>query len=51
MDAMVRAELIDLMARILMEVFQAEGGNVDDRAAYTVPRSGRSTWLAEPSST
>jgi hypothetical protein len=32
MDAMVRAELIDLMARILVEVFQAEGGNVDDRA-------------------
>jgi len=32
MDAMVRADLIDLMARILMEVFQAEGGNVDDRA-------------------
>jgi hypothetical protein len=32
MDAMVRADLIDLMARVLMEVFQAEGGNVDDRA-------------------
>jgi hypothetical protein len=32
MDAMMRADLIDLMARILMEVFQAEGGNVDDRA-------------------
>jgi hypothetical protein len=32
MDAMVRADLIDLMARILMEVFQAEGGNVDDRS-------------------
>jgi hypothetical protein len=31
MDAMVRADLIDLMARILMEVFQPEGGNVDDR--------------------
>ena len=26
MDAMVRADLIDLMARVLMEVFQAEGG-------------------------
>jgi len=26
MDAMMRADLIDLMARILMEVFQAEGG-------------------------
>jgi hypothetical protein len=24
MDAMVRADLIDLMARVLMEVFQAE---------------------------
>jgi hypothetical protein len=32
MDAMVRADLIDLMARILVAVFQAEGGNVDDRA-------------------
>jgi hypothetical protein len=32
MDAMMRADLIDLMARILMEVFQAEGGNIDDRA-------------------
>jgi hypothetical protein len=32
MDAMVRADLVDLMARILMVVFQAEGGNVDDRA-------------------
>jgi hypothetical protein len=31
MDAMVRADLIDLMARILMEVFQAAVGNVDDR--------------------
>jgi hypothetical protein len=31
MDAMVRADLIDLMARVLMEVFQAEGENVDDR--------------------
>jgi hypothetical protein len=32
MDAMVRADLIDLMARILVVVFEAEGGNVDDRA-------------------
>jgi hypothetical protein len=32
MDAMVRADLIGLMARILVEVFQPGGGNVDDRA-------------------
>ena len=27
MDAKARADLIDLMARILVAVFQAEGGN------------------------
>ena len=31
MDAKARADLIDLMARILVVVFQVEGGNVDDR--------------------
>jgi hypothetical protein len=31
MDAAARADLIDLMARILVVVFQAEGGRVDDR--------------------
>jgi hypothetical protein len=31
MDAKARADLIDLMARILVAVFQAEGGKVDDR--------------------
>jgi hypothetical protein len=31
MDAMARADLIDLMARILVAVFQTEGGRVDDR--------------------
>ena len=31
MDAKARAELIDLMARMLVVVFQAEGGKVDDR--------------------
>jgi hypothetical protein len=31
MDARARADLIDLMARILVVVFQAEGGSVDDR--------------------
>jgi hypothetical protein len=30
MDAKARADLIDLMARILVAVFQAEGGKVDD---------------------
>jgi hypothetical protein len=30
-DAKARTEIIDLMARILMVVFQAEGGTVDDR--------------------
>jgi hypothetical protein len=32
-DALTRTELIDLMARILMVVFQTEGGRVDDRAS------------------
>jgi hypothetical protein len=31
MDAAVRADLIDLMARVLVVVFQAEGERVDDR--------------------
>ena len=30
-DAKARADLIDLMARVLVAVFQVEGGNVDDR--------------------
>jgi hypothetical protein len=33
MDAKARADLIDLMARILVAVFQVEGGKVDDRDA------------------
>jgi hypothetical protein len=32
-DAIVRADLVDLMARILVAVFQAKGGRVDDRAS------------------
>jgi hypothetical protein len=32
-DATVRGDLVDLMARILVAVFQAEGGRVDDRAS------------------
>jgi hypothetical protein len=31
MDAKARADLIDLMARILVAAFQVEGGKVDDR--------------------
>jgi hypothetical protein len=31
MDTKARADLIDLMARILVAVFQVEGGKVDDR--------------------
>ena len=31
MDATARADLIDLMARILVAVFQVEGGKVEDR--------------------
>ena len=31
MDAATRADLIDLMARILVAVFHEEGGRVDDR--------------------
>ena len=30
MDAATRADLIDLMARILVAVFHEEGGSVDD---------------------
>jgi hypothetical protein len=33
MDAKARADLIDLMARILVAVFQVEKGKVDDRDA------------------
>jgi len=31
MDATTRADLIDLMARVLVVVFHEEGGRVDDR--------------------
>jgi hypothetical protein len=31
MDAKARADLIDLMARVLVAVFQVEGGKIDDR--------------------
>jgi hypothetical protein len=31
LDAVVRADLIDLMARVLVVVFQEEGGRVDNR--------------------
>jgi hypothetical protein len=30
-DVAIRSDLIDLMARVLVVVFQAEGGRVDDR--------------------
>src|SRR4029453_2098271 len=33
MDAKARADLIDLMARILVAVFQVEGGKIDDTDA------------------
>jgi len=33
MNAKARADLIDLMARVLVTMFQAERGNVDDRDA------------------
>ena len=32
-DATVRADLVDLMARTLVVVFQAKGGRVNDRAS------------------
>ena len=54
MDAATRADLIDLMARVLVVVFHEEGGSLNDRSImkyYTVPRSNRSTWLARRSST
>jgi hypothetical protein len=33
MDAKARADMIDLMARILVTVFQMKGGKVDDRSS------------------
>ena len=35
-DATVRADLVDLMARTLVVVFQAKGGRVDDRASVSL---------------
>ena len=35
-NAMVRADLVDLMARCLVAVFQAEGGRLDDRPTRIV---------------
>jgi hypothetical protein len=32
-DATVRADLVDLMARILVAVFEARGERIDDRAS------------------
>ena len=32
LDAVTRADLIDLMARVLVEVFHEEGGRVDGRS-------------------
>jgi hypothetical protein len=32
-NAVMRADLVDLMARILVAVFQAEGGRCDDRVS------------------
>ena len=32
LDAATRADLIDLMARVLVVVFHEEGGRVDDRS-------------------
>ena len=41
-DATTRADLIDLMARVLMVVFHEEGGKVNDRSLVQSPRSSRS---------
>ena len=35
MDVKVRAEVIDLMARILVAVFEAQGGKADDQVLYS----------------
>ena len=44
-DAIVRADLVDLMARILVAVFQAKGGRVDDRAfLQSQDQAGASGW-------
>jgi hypothetical protein len=40
-DAATRADLINLMARVLVVVFHEEGGRVDDRSL--VPESGVKT--------
>jgi len=39
-DAKARADLIDLMARILVAVFQVEGGKTDDRDPVQCNRAG-----------
>ena len=49
-DVTVRTELVGLMARILVTVFQTEVRRTDERAVYTVPRSSRNTWLVRRSS-
>ena len=48
-EVTVRTELVGLMARILVTVFQTEVRRTDERA-YTVPRSSRNTWLVRRSS-
>jgi hypothetical protein len=40
MDTKARADLIDLMARVLVAVFQAEGGNVDDGPVQSQDQAG-----------
>jgi hypothetical protein len=37
-DAATRADLIDLMARVLVAVFHEEGGRVNDRGPVPKPR-------------
>ena len=43
MDERVQTELIDLMARILVTVFEAHGGKVDESGLVQSQKSSRST--------
>src|SRR5580700_608046 len=51
MNTKARADLIDLMARVLVAVFQAEGGKVDDGGPVQSQDQAGAPGSAKPSST
>src|SRR5215472_12318913 len=50
-NATVRADLVELMARILVAVFQAKGDRVDDRASLQSQDQAGAIWRARRSFT